>query len=84
MLLKMVRPVYPPMARQSRLEGAVRLSAIISKEGKVIEVKIIEGNPLLVIAALDAVKEWRYRPTLQGGQPVEVATEITVVFHLQR
>ena len=83
MLLVMVKPVYPKMARDARIQGAVRLSAIIDKEGKIAELKVVGGHPMLVEAALTAIKNWRYRPTLQGGEPVEVATQITVNFRLE-
>jgi protein TonB len=82
MLLVMVKPEYPPIAKGARIQGAVRLSAIIDKEGKIVELKVIGGHPMLVPAALAAIKQWRYRPTLQGGVPVEVATQITVNFRL--
>jgi protein TonB len=82
MLLVMVKPVYPPLARRAHVEGAVHLTAIIDKEGKIVELKVVDGHPLLINAAVDVVKQWRYRPTLQGGKPVEVATIIAVKFHL--
>jgi len=82
MLLVMVKPAYPAIAKEARIQGAVRLSAIIDKEGKIAELKVIGGHPMLVEAALTAIKKWRYRPTLQGGEPVEVATQITVNFRL--
>lgn len=73
-------PVYPPLARQARIQGAVVLHAIIDKDGNVSELQVISGHPLLVQAALDAVKQWRYKPTLLNGDPVEVDTTITVNF----
>ena len=79
----MIQPVYPPMARQARVQGDVRLTAIIDRTGKVTELKVLEGNPLLIGAARSAVERWRYRPTLLHGQPVEVVTIITVEFRLR-
>jgi protein TonB len=75
-------PVYPPLARQARIQGNVVLHAIIDKDGKVSELQVISGHPLLVQSALEAVKNWRYRPTQLNGDPVEVDTTITVSFVL--
>jgi periplasmic protein TonB len=79
-IINQTRPLYPPLARQARIQGSVVLHAIIDKEGKVAQLEVISGHPLLVQAALDAVKQWRYRPTLLNGDPVEVDTTITVTF----
>jgi len=73
-------PVYPALARQARIQGSVVLHAIIDKEGKVVELQVVSGHPLLVQSALDAVKQWRYKPTQLNGDPVEVDTTITVTF----
>jgi TonB family protein len=81
-LISQVPPVYPPLARQAKIEGVVRMAATIDKEGRVAHLEIISGHPLLVPAALDAVKQWVYRPTLLNGQPVEVQTTIDVNFTL--
>ncbi|MBS1841054.1 MAG: TonB family protein [Acidobacteria bacterium] len=81
-LINRVQPVYPPLARQTRVSGTVRLHAIISKEGTVQQLEVLSGHPLLVQAALDAVRQWRYRPTLLNGEPVEVDTTIDVIFSL--
>jgi protein TonB len=75
-------PVYPPLARQARIQGKVQLHAIIDKEGRVSQLEVISGHPLLVKAALDAVQNWRYRPTILNGEPVEVDTTIDVNFVL--
>jgi len=83
-LIHRVEPVYPPLARQIRLEGTVVLRALIGTHGAVREVQLVSGHPLLVHAALDAVAQWRYQPTLLNGQPVEVETRITVIFILNR
>ena len=81
-LINRVQPVYPPLARQTRVSGTVRLHAIISKEGVVTQLEVLSGHPLLVQSALDAVRQWRYRPTLLNGEPVEVDTTIDVIFSL--
>ena len=77
-----VEPIYPIIARQTRTEGTVQLRAIISKDGTVEHLEVLSGSPLLVRAATDAVLQWRFRPTLLNGEPVEVHTYFTVVFHL--
>jgi protein TonB len=79
-IITQTRPLYPPLARQARIQGNVVLHAIIDKEGKVAQLEVISGHPLLVQAALDAVKQWRYKPTQLNGDPVEVDTTITVTF----
>jgi TonB family protein len=80
--LRDVPPVYPDLARQARVQGAVRLKIVIDKQGRVSDISVISGHPLLIPAALDAVKQWAYNPTLLNGQPVEVATEVSVPFVL--
>jgi periplasmic protein TonB len=82
MLINRVTPIYPPLARQTRISGTVRLHAIIAKDGTIKQLEVISGHPLLVQAALDAVRQWRYRPTLLNGEPVEVDTTIDVIFSL--
>ncbi len=79
-LLRRVQPVYPDAARLMRLSGEVRLRAIIATDGSVRELTLLSGNPLLAQAAMAAVREWRYRPTLLNGQAVAVETYITVNF----
>src|SRR5215468_1918491 len=81
-LVNRVQPIYPPLARQTRISGTVKLHAIIGKDGSVQQLQVVSGHPLLVQAALDAVKQWRYQPTLLNGEPVEVDTEIDVIFSL--
>jgi len=80
LIITQTRPVYPALARQARIQGNVVLHAIIDKDGKVAQLEVISGHPLLVQSALDAVKQWRYKPTLLNGDPVEVDTTITVTF----
>jgi len=78
-----VQPDYPEEAKKAGIEGTVRLHVILTKEGSVEQIQVVSGHPLLVKAALDAVRLWRYEPTLLNGEPVEVETEVDVVFHLQ-
>jgi protein TonB len=75
-------PAYPPLARQNRISGMVRLNAVIGKDGSVRELRVASGHPFFVRPALEAVSQWRYRPTLLNGEPVEVITEIDVHFYL--
>lgn len=70
------------MARAARIEGTVVLQAIISKQGTIENLKVVSGHPMLVQAAIDAVREWRYRPYILNNEPVEVETQITVNFSL--
>ena len=81
-ILSRVNPVYPPLARQARIQGLVKLEGIIARDGTVQHLKVISGHALLVPAALDAVKQWRYRPTHLNGEPVEVIAPIDVHFIL--
>jgi protein TonB len=82
MLIHRVIPVYPQLARQARISGEVKYSAIISREGLVQSLTLMHGHPLLVAAALDAIRQWRYRPTILNGDPAEVVTTIIVTFTL--
>jgi TonB family protein len=79
-----VEPVYPMEARANGIEGTVRLRAIIGKDGSIMELQVVSGRDVLTHAALDAVKKWKYEPTLLNGQAVEVETTIDVVFQLNR
>ncbi len=81
-LIRMVQPQYPPIAKAARIQGDVVLHAFISKDGVIEQLRYISGPPLLVQAAMDAVRQWRYRPTTLNGEPVEVETTITVHFTL--
>lgn len=78
------RPVYPPLAREARIEGTVRLEAVISRDGTILNLRAVSGHPLLIPAAIAAVRQWVFRPTSLNGDPVEVATEIEVHFTLQK
>jgi protein TonB len=83
-LVNKVQPMYPPLARQTRISGTVRLHAIIAKNGSVEQLEVISGHPLLVQAALDAVRQWKYQPTTLNGDNVEVDTTIDVIFSLNQ
>lgn len=75
-------PEYPPLAKMARIQGVVRLEAVISREGTIQDLKVLNGHPLLVKSAMEAVQKWRYQPTLLNGEPVEVVTEIDVNYTL--
>jgi protein TonB len=77
------QPEYPSIAKMARVQGVVRLAAVISENGTIQDLRLISGPPLLVKAAMDAVSRWRYQPTLLNGDPVQVETEIDVNFTLQ-
>ncbi|MBS1840682.1 MAG: energy transducer TonB [Acidobacteria bacterium] len=83
-LINRVQPAYPQIARDEHLSGTVRLHAIIDKEGKIRELRVLTGRCSLARASIDAVRQWRYRPTLLEGTPVEVDTTIDVIFVLSR
>ena len=82
LLVKRVNPVYPPLARQARIQGVVLLQAQISKDGRIENLQLISGHPMLAPAAIEAVKQWVYRPYLLNGEPCEVDTQIQVNFTL--
>ncbi|MBI3404283.1 MAG: energy transducer TonB [Acidobacteria bacterium] len=82
MLVSQPKPIYPPLAKQARIQGTVMLQAIIAKDGSVQQVEMLSGHPLLVQSAMDAVRQWRYKPTLLNSEPVEVVTTVQVVFTL--
>ncbi len=81
-IVRKVIPIYPAMARQPRVSGTVQLLGVIGKDGTVQQLQVISGHPLLVSAAVEAVKQWLYRPTLLNGEPVEVVAPIDVNFTL--
>jgi len=82
LLIKKVQPVYPPLARQARIQGNVLLQAEISVDGTIENLHLISGHPMLAPAAIEAVKQWRYKPYILNGEPVPVETQITVIFSL--
>jgi protein TonB len=75
-------PAYPALARTARIQGAVELQAVIGKEGRIERLQVLRGHPMLVKAAVEAVQQWRYRPYILNGEPVEVETHVTVNFSL--
>ena len=82
LLIKKVSPSYPPSALRMHIEGDVQLSATISKDGDITQIKVLSGNSQLTKAATDAVKQWKYKPYLLNGEPVEIQTQVTVRFKL--
>jgi len=82
LIIKKVQPAYPPQARQMRLEGKVELQANISRSGSISSIKQLSGDPVLGRAAMDAVRQWKYKPYYLNGEPVEVETQVTVNFKL--
>jgi len=83
-LLNRVQPVYPPLARQTKIQGTVAVNVIVRKDGTVEVQTVGSGHPLLMQAAADAVKQWRYEPTTVEGEPVDIQTKIYVVFALTK
>jgi protein TonB len=81
-LINRIEPRYPSIALLTKTEGTVLLHAFISRDGRITSLEVISGNPLLIHAALEAVQQWQYRPTMLSGEPVEVETTIAVVFRL--
>jgi protein TonB len=82
LLVRKVNPTYPPLARQARIQGTVVLQAEISKTGDIQNLRLISGHPMLAPAAIEAVKQWKYKPYLLNGEPVEVETQVQVNFTL--
>jgi protein TonB len=81
-LIRKVQPTYPALARSARIQGTVMLQAVISKQGRIENLIVLAGHPMLVPAAIDAVRQWHYRPYILNNEPVEVETQITVNFSL--
>lgn len=84
MLIHRVEPIFPELARQTRREGIVELHAIIATDGSVSSLQFLSGDAMFAQSALDAVRQWRYKPTSLNGHPVEVDTHITVIYKLNR
>ena len=82
LLIRKVQPTYPPLARQARIQGQVVLQAQISKTGDIENLQLVSGHPMLAPAAIEAVKQWKYKPYLLNGEPVEVETTVQVNFSL--
>jgi protein TonB len=81
-LVHQVSPKYPSQARQAHIQGTVALQAVIGKDGSVQDLRVLSGPPLLVPAAMEAVKEWRYKPFYLNGEPSDADTQINVKFTL--
>ena len=81
-LTRKIQPNYPPIAKQARIQGMVQLEAVISRQGGIQNLRVLDGHPLLAQAAVEAVQQWRYEPTLLNNEPVEVVTIIHVIFKL--
>ena len=81
-LIHGVEPLYPPLARQMRVSGVVELAGIIATDGRIRQLKLLRGSPLLATSALEAVRQWVYEPTLLDGEPVELVATISVIFRL--
>jgi protein TonB len=78
------KPAYPPLARTTRTQGTVKIQALIGRDGLIRNLQVVSGPPLLIAAAIEAVQQWRYQPTLLNAEPVEVITEIDVNFTLSQ
>jgi protein TonB len=83
-LIKKITPVYPALAKSARIQGTVRFTAIIGKDGTIQNLQLVSGHPMLVQSATEAVKQWVYKPTLLNDEPVEVITQIDVNFTLSQ
>ena len=83
MLIRRIEPVYPPLARQMRREGRVEMRARIATDGSIQSLEIVGGDPLFYQSALEAVRQWHYKPTILNGQAVEIDTYITVIYIMQ-
>jgi len=81
-LISQPKPLYPPIAKQARVQGTVVLAATISKSGTIDNLRVVSGHPMLTQSALQAVRQWKYQPTYLNGEPVEVETTINVNFSL--
>ena len=81
-LTKKITPVYPPLAKQARIQGTVRMNVTIDKQGRVMNIELLSGHPLLAPAAVEAVQQWEYQPTLLNGNPVDILTVVDINFTL--
>ena len=82
LLIRKVQPTYPPLAKQARIQGTVVLQAVIGKDGSIQNLHAVSGHPMLIQSAIDAVRQWKYKPYFLNGEPVEVDTQVTVNFTL--
>jgi protein TonB len=81
-LIRKVPPVYPSLARSARIQGSVVVYALISKAGTIENLQVLSGHPMLAGAAIEAIRQWRYRPYILNNEPIEVETQIIVTFSL--
>lgn len=84
LLIHRVEPIYPTLARQTGRSGKVELRAVIATDGSIQSLQVVSGDPIFYRSAMEAVQQWRYRPTVLNGQPVEIDTFITVIYNMQR
>jgi protein TonB len=84
MVIKRVQPRYPPNALSAHIQGAVQIEATVNKEGSVVNPKVLSGDSMLAAAALEAVRQWRYKPYYLDGAPVEIQTQITINFRVNK
>jgi protein TonB len=84
MLIHRVEPVYPVLARQTGRSGRVELRAVIATDGTIQSLQVVSGDPFFYQSAMDAVRQWRYRPTVLNGEPVEIDTFISVIYNIGR
>jgi protein TonB len=84
MLIHRVEPVYPTLPRQLGRSGRVELRAVIATDGAIQSLQVVSGDPLFYQSAMDAVRQWRYRPTVLNGEPVEIDTFISVIYNIDR
>jgi protein TonB len=82
-LIHKVYPTYPPEAKRAHIKGVVLLDAVIGKDGRIQDLRVVSGDPKLVDAAIGAVKQWRYSPFLLSGKPVDIETTVTVNFWMR-
>ena len=80
LVIKRVQPKYPQAALASHTQGAVQIEATVNKDGNVVNPKVLSGDPMLAAAAIEAVRQWRYKPYYLDGEPVEIQTQITINF----
>jgi len=82
LLIRKITPTYPPLAKQARIQGSVVLQAVIGKDGTIQNLRAVSGHPMLIQSAIDAVRQWKYKPYFLNGDAVEVDTQVTVNFTL--
>ncbi len=83
MIVRRVQPIYPEIARLARVQGPVVIAAVIDTNGRITSLRLVSGHPMLVDAAMEALRQWRYRPYVLNGQPIQVETQVTIMFTLR-